>query len=186
MRHLGMQIPAVNRRAFEKFAALALADPAGPATLTQKIPMGGGMRILLTVLFLLGSPVFADCKGQNLLTRMDPADVARLQAAAAGDFVVALYNPRSQTRQTQIETAFEILRAKRSPETPVVLARSLHRPDEQITIATLATVDLQAIDMLTVVLIGNASTFTHSGKVITPRGYAVANGILTATAPATD
>lgn len=78
-----MQIPAVNRRAFEKFAALALADPAGPATLTQKIPMGGGMRILLTVLFLLGSPVFADCKGQNLLTRMDPADVARLQAAAA-------------------------------------------------------------------------------------------------------
>jgi precorrin-3B methylase len=40
--------------------------------------------------------------------------------------------------------------------------------------------------MLTVVLIGNASTFTHSGKVITPRGYAVANGPLSATAPATD
>jgi len=99
--------------------------------------------------------------------------VQRLQAAAIGDFVVALYNPRSQTRQTQIETAFEILRAHRSPDTPVVLARSIHRPDEQVTIATLATVDLGAIDMLTVVLIGNASTFIHSDRVITPRGYAV-------------
>lgn len=155
---------------------------------TPQVEVLPGITALQAAAARVGAPLMHDFCAISLSDLLTPwpVIVQRLQAAAAGDFVVALYNPRSQTRQTQIETAFEIFRAQRSPETPVILARSLHRPDEQITIATLATVDLQAIDMLTVVLIGNASTFTHSGKVITPRGYAVANGPLSATAPATD
>lgn len=134
-----------------------------------------GITALQAAAARVGAPLMHDFCAISLSDLLTPWPVIlqRLQAAAIGDFVVALYNPRSQTRQTQIETAFEILREHRSPDTPVVLARSLHRPDETITIATIATVDIGAIDMLTVVLIGNASTFIHAGHVITPRGYTV-------------
>jgi cobalt-precorrin 5A hydrolase/precorrin-3B C17-methyltransferase len=51
------------------------------------------------------------------------------------------------------------------------LVRSVFRPDQQITLTTLAELPLEAIDMLTTVLIGNHSTRRHGDWLITPRGY---------------
>ena len=98
----------------------------------------------------------------------------RLTAAARGDFVLALYNPRSQRRTRQLEAARRILLRHRRPDTPVVLARNLGRPGEQITFGTLARFDTRAVDMLTLVLVGSRSTRVLAGdppRLYTPRGY---------------
>jgi cobalt-precorrin 5A hydrolase/precorrin-3B C17-methyltransferase len=100
----------------------------------------------------------------------------RLRAAADGDFVVALYNPVSQRRRSQLAAARDILRAARPAATPVVLGRNLGRPGESLRISTLAELDPADVDMLTVVLIGasttRAVTRPDGGNwVYTPRGY---------------
>jgi cobalt-precorrin 5A hydrolase/precorrin-3B C17-methyltransferase len=95
----------------------------------------------------------------------------RLTAAAQADFVTALYNPRSQTRISQIEIAQEIFLAHRSSHTPAAIVRSVYRPDEQLILTTLGELLNHPIDMLTTVIIGNRSTQIHANKMITPRGY---------------
>ncbi len=105
-----------------------------------------------------------------------PVIEQRLKAAAAGDFVVALYNPVSQRRRSQRPAARAILLAARPPDTPVVLARNLGRPGESVRVVALAALDPDDVDMLTVVLIGASTTraVTRGGRrfVYTPRGYA--------------
>lgn len=101
----------------------------------------------------------------------------RLEAAAMGDFVVALYNPRSQRRTDLIETAKAILSAHRPASTPVVIGSSLGRSEEVVTVTTLEKFDPTRIDMLSIVLIGSSTSraFTRGdGKTVayTPRGYA--------------
>jgi len=103
--------------------------------------------------------------------------LARLDAAATGDFVTALYNPRSGRRTELIERAKAAFVAHRPPETPVIVARSLGRPEQQVEVVRLADFDPASIDMLTIVLIGSSTSraFTRSdGRTVafTPRGYA--------------
>jgi cobalt-precorrin 5A hydrolase/precorrin-3B C17-methyltransferase len=97
----------------------------------------------------------------------------RLEAAASADFVVALYNPRSRSRTEGIKIALEIFRQHRSPQTPVAIARSLYRTEEEVWLTTLEEIDVESIDMLTVVLIGNSNTFAYQNYLITPRGYKI-------------
>ncbi len=105
-----------------------------------------------------------------------PVIERRLRGAADGDFVVALYNPLSQRRRSQLPAARDILIGQRPGTTPVILARNLGRTGETLAITTLAELDPAAVDMLTVVLIGNSETraVTRGGRqwVYTPRGYA--------------
>ena len=112
----------------------------------------------------------------DLLTRRE-AIVTRLNAAAAGDFVTALYNPRSARRIELLDTALALFRAHRPPETPVVIARNLGRPDEAVRVVPLAEVDAATVDMLTIVLIGSSTSRAFArgdGHTVayTPRGYA--------------
>ncbi|HEX3216099.1 MAG TPA: precorrin-3B C(17)-methyltransferase [Aestuariivirgaceae bacterium] len=100
----------------------------------------------------------------------------RLCAAAQGDFVTALYNPRSLRRRDQLDRAIAILRAHREPSTPVVTASNLGRSGERITIARLCDFDADAVDMLTIVIVGSrqSRSFARSDGTIvayTPRGY---------------
>jgi len=103
--------------------------------------------------------------------------VRRLEAAAQGDFVVALYNPRSGRRTELLGVAQAILAAHRPTDTPVLVARSLGRPEEVVEVTTLAALDPTTIDMLTIVLIGASTSRAFSrgdGRMVayTPRGYA--------------
>ncbi len=105
----------------------------------------------------------------------------RLAAAAEGDFVVALYNPVSARRTTQLTRAVEILRAHRAAETPVVLARNLGREGEAVTVLRLDEIAAEAVDMLTVVLVGSSATrrvarADGGAWVYTPRGYGAKAG----------
>ncbi|MEO1549864.1 MAG: cobalamin biosynthesis protein [Pseudomonadota bacterium] len=108
--------------------------------------------------------------------------IARLHAAAAGDFVVAFYNPVSQRRRTLLAEAREILRAHRPDDTPVLLASNLGRPEERLVERTLATLEVDEVDMLTVVLVGargsrgfsvgDGAAGVAGRHLSTPRGYA--------------
>nr|WP_321457539.1 precorrin-3B C(17)-methyltransferase [uncultured Cohaesibacter sp.] len=117
----------------------------------------------------------------DLLTPWETIE-QRVKAAAEGDFVIAFYNPVSKKRRTQLLRAKEILLTKRPAETPVLLASNLGRPDEELKMRTLATLDIEEVDMLTVVLVGSSqSRAWRSGDrscgddgwmAYTPRGYA--------------
>ena len=100
----------------------------------------------------------------------------RLRAAAEADFVIALYNPVSRRRRTQLPAAREILLAHRPPDTPVVLARNLGRDGESVRVVELKALTPDDADMLTVVLVGSSRTRLVSRGthrfVYTPRGYA--------------
>ncbi|MGZ0246131.1 MAG: precorrin-3B C(17)-methyltransferase [Alphaproteobacteria bacterium] len=126
-----------------------------------------------------GAPLghdFCTISLSDLLTPWDAIE-RRLHAAAAGDFVVAFYNPVSRRRTWQLGKAREILLTGRPETTPVVLARNLGREGEQVRVVTLGALDPADVDMLTVVLVGSSESrivARSDGRhwVYTPRGYA--------------
>ena len=110
-----------------------------------------------------------------------PHPIARpsslLEAAATADLVTALYNPRSLRRTGQLARAIAILGVHRPPDTPVIVASNLGRPDEALRVVPLSDFDPATVDMLTIVLVGSSESraFTRGdGTIIayTPRGYA--------------
>jgi cobalt-precorrin 5A hydrolase / precorrin-3B C17-methyltransferase len=128
-----------------------------------------------------GAPLGHDFAVVSLSDLMTPMTIIerRLEAAAAGDFALALYNPVSQRRRTALATARRILLDHRPPTTPVIIARNLGREAETVVTTTLADLAVDQVDMLSIVLIGATQTrsFTRiDGGVCTytPRGYAVA------------
>ncbi len=113
----------------------------------------------------------------SLSDLLTPAKIIRkrLGAAALGDFVTALYNPRSGQRTEMIKLAKRFFLAYRPPETPVIVAANLGRPGEKVIVTTLGAFDPNTVDMLTIVLVGSAqSRILKRGDgtvAFTPRGY---------------
>lgn len=137
-----------------------------------------GISALLAAAARAGAPLghdFCAISLSDLLTPW-PDIVRRLDAAAAGDFVVALYNPVSQRRRGQLVEARAILLAHRPANTPVMLARNLGRAGETLRMVTLGELGVDDADMLTLVIIGSSHSrvVNHGGRtfVYTPRGYA--------------
>lgn len=136
-----------------------------------------GVSALLAAAARSGAPLGHDFCAISLSDLLTPWAVIerRLRAAADGDFVVALYNPVSQRRRSQLETARDILLTGRPPATPAILARNLGRDTERLTIKTLGDLTADDADMLTLVLIGSSqSRRARRGNrefIYTPRGY---------------
>lgn len=132
-----------------------------------------GLSALQLAAARAGAPLMHDFCTISLSDRLTPWTVIerRLQAAATGDFVVALYNPRSLGRDWQLQRAVELLLQGRPGSTPVVLARQLGRPEEQVSLHSLGDLPVEQVDMLTLVLIGNSSSYSRDGRMVTPRGY---------------
>jgi cobalt-precorrin 5A hydrolase/precorrin-3B C17-methyltransferase len=137
-----------------------------------------GISALQSAAARVGAPLMHDFCAISLSDLLTPWPVIekRLNAAAVADFVVALYNPKSQQRTEQIAIAQQIFAQHRPDQTPVALVRAAYRPDERIILTTVAAMLDHPIDMLTTVLIGNCSTQLYAGKLITPRGYCVSTG----------
>ena len=138
-----------------------------------------GISALQAAAARAGAPLGHDFCAISLSDLLTPWAVIekRLRAAAEGDFVVALYNPVSQRRTTQLLRAVDILQRDRPAETPVVLARNLGRDGEAVSVIDLAALTPEAVDMLTVVLVGSSETRRVArgdggAWVYTPRGYA--------------
>ena len=123
----------------------------------------------------VGAPIMHDFCTISLSDLLTPWRVIekRLHMAASGDFVIALYNPKSKGRAEHIYKAIEIIKEYMPPTTPVALVKNAGRAGNHKRIVTLGTIDFDFIDMMTVVLIGNSNTYIKEGKVITPRGYSL-------------
>ena len=135
-----------------------------------------GISALQAAACRAGAPLghdFCAVSLSDLMTQWETIRM-RLEAAAAGDFVVALYNPRSARRRERLSEAAEILLRHRPPETPVFLGRNLGRDEEEARTIRLSELSRADVDMLTVVLIGNSQTRLTEGnppRIYTPRGY---------------
>ena len=122
---------------------------------------------------LLGAPVGHDFCVISLSDLMTPWEKIekRIEAAAAADFITAVYNPKSEGRYWQLYRLKEIFLQQRAGNTPVGYVRQAGRPEQEVTVTTLADFDPEQIDMFTVVLLGNSQSYNWQGKMITPRGY---------------
>ncbi len=133
-----------------------------------------GITSLSACASLVGAPLthdFCSISLSDLLTPW-PVIAQRLAAAARGDFVIALYNPRSGRRTQHLVEAQRILLRHRRPETPVAVVKSAYREGQAVHLTHLGALAEAQIGMLSTVLIGNASTYVQDGLMVTPRGYA--------------
>ncbi|MFI9271170.1 precorrin-2 C(20)-methyltransferase [Kitasatospora sp. NPDC052896] len=125
-----------------------------------------------------GAPLGHDYAVVSLSDRLKPWAVVaeRLRAAAAADLVLALYNPGSRSRTTQVGLARDVLLEHRAPDTPVVLARDVGGPEERVRTVRLGELDPAEVDMRTILLVGSSQTRAvrradGSEVVWTPRRY---------------
>jgi precorrin-3B C17-methyltransferase len=122
----------------------------------------------------LGAPLMHDFATISLSDLLTPWEVIekRIEAAADADFVLALYNPASSKRITQLDRAFEIVRGVRSSDTPVAFVRGAGRSNETVAMSSLGQVQPRQADMHTIVIIGSSQTRVLGDLLFTPRGYA--------------
>lgn len=122
---------------------------------------------------LLGAPIGHDLCLISLSDLMTPWEVIerRIKAVAMGDFVTAIYNPKSHGRYWQLYRLQELFLQERSADTPVGYVRQAGREEQEVKMTTLAEFDPEDVDMFTVILIGNSQSYVSEGKMITPRGY---------------
>ena len=88
---------------------------------------------------LVGAPLthdFCSISLSDLLTPW-PVIARRLDAAAAADFVVAFYNPKSGRRTRQIVEAQRLFLRHRRADTPVAIVKSAYRRRQHIVHTTL-------------------------------------------------
>ena len=168
-------------------SVISSGDPGvyGMAGLVLEVAKKGNQKIPIEVIpgissenaaaALLGSPLMHDHVVISLSDLLTPWDIIerRLRLAAEGDFVIALYNPKSSERKWQIEKAVEILLTHKSPDTPVGLVKDAMREGQSVIITKLDEILTHPIDMSTIVIIGNSTTFVYDDYMVTRRGYKV-------------
>ena len=162
---------------FAMAAAVCEQIESGPAAWrTLDVEIVPGVTAMLAVAARVGAPLGHDFCALSLSDNLKPWPVIerRLDAAAQAGFVIALYNPVSQTRQWQLAAAFERLRRYLPATTPVVFGRAVGRGDETIAVTTLQSADASNADMATLVIVGSADTRLvprpgHAPLVYTPR-----------------
>ena len=147
-----------------------MAEAKGSDITIETLP---GISAFQKAASLLGAPIGHDTCIISLSDLMTPWEVIerRIKAATTGDFVTAVYNPKSHGRYWQLYRLQELFLKERSADTPVGYVRQAGRPEQEVKVTTLGAFDPEDIDMFTVVLIGNSQSYIADGKMITPRGY---------------
>jgi precorrin-3B C17-methyltransferase len=132
-----------------------------------------GMTALNSCASVVGAPLVHDFCAISLSDLLTPWPIIarRIEAAAAADFVIGLYNPASGRRTRQIVEAQAIIRRYRAGSTPVALVKSAYRKLENAVLTDLDSFLEYEIGMLTTVLVGSSNTFVFEGYMVTPRGY---------------
>ncbi len=145
------------------------------------VAMTPGISALQAAAARAGAPLGHDFCAISLSDLLTPWSVIeqRLQAAAEGDFVVALYNPASLRRREGLARAIGILETERPASTPVIVAKNLGRGGEATDVTTISELDQNRVDMMTLLIIGSSQTrlsprLHGEPFVFTPRGYLAA------------
>ena len=159
-------------------AVLECVDQRPPAWRSLDIRILPGLSAMQAAASRVGAPLGHDFCVISLSDRLKPWEIVvkRLEAAASADLAIAIYNPISSERLWQLAEARTIIAKHRCSETPVVLARSVGRSDERITMTDLEHFDPSHADMQTIILIGSSTTrelaLSNGRKLIyTPRSY---------------
>jgi precorrin-3B C17-methyltransferase len=165
--------PGVFAMAGAVFEAI---DTGKPAWKDIEITVVPGVSAMLAAAARIGAPLGHDFCAISLSDNLKPWDLVlkRLEAAAAGDFIIVLYNPASKARPWQLGETFRLIARHRASSTPVIFASAVSRPDERIDITTLADADPGNADMRTLIIIGSSTTKLIAGVngrrfVYTPR-----------------
>lgn len=137
-----------------------------------------GISALNAAASRLGAPLMHDFACISLSDRLTPWEMIekRLEAAAAADFVIVLYNPRSKGRSGHLNRARDIIRKHRDAKTAVGIVKGAMREQETVIVTDLANMLDTGVDMQTTVIIGNSKTFVWNNLLITPRGYEIQEG----------
>ena len=146
---------------FAMAAAVCEAIAAGPDEWRAlDVTVVPGVTAMLAVAARVGAPLGHDFCALSLSDNLKPWDLIerRLDAAAEAGFVIALYNPISRARPWQLGSAFERLRRRLPPSTPVIFGRAVARADESIAVTTLADADPGNADMATLIIVGSRDT----------------------------
>lgn len=132
-----------------------------------------GLTAANTAASILGAPLMHDYAVISLSDLLTPWDLIKKRAAMAaqGDFVIALYNPRSRGRATHLNEICDILLQYKDPKTPAGIVRKAGRAGMTYTITDLEHLAGEEVDMQSTVIIGNSRTRVENGRMITPRGY---------------
>jgi precorrin-3B C17-methyltransferase len=138
---------------------------------TLDIRVEPGVTAMLAAAAEVGAPLGGDFCAISLSDNLKSWTTIerRLRAAADGDFVIALYNPASKARPHQVARAFDILRERKAPDTPVVFVRAAGTADASVVTATLGTASEAHADMRTLVIVGASTTRRVGRWVYTPR-----------------
>ena len=134
-----------------------------------------GVSAVQAAAALAGAPIMNDFAVVSLSDLMMPWEAIeqRLEGAASGDFVIALYNPKSKKRVEQIVNAQKIIKKYRDGSTPVLVAKNVNREGAHLQISTLDQFPNEEIGMLSIVIVGNSQTYMKNGKMVTHRGYKI-------------
>lgn len=152
----------------------AMASPALEAAAADiEVTVVPGITAAQAAAALLGAPLGHDHCAISLSDLLTPWEVIRrrIELAAAADFAIAFYNPRSGARDWQLVEAREILLAHRAAATPVGLVADAFRPEQRVELTTLAELDPARVGMTSIVLVGSSQTRVVAGRMVTPRGY---------------
>ena len=162
------------------FELMARTDDSAVSDAARRVEVvcTPGVSALQAAAARAGAPLGHDFCAISLSDLLTPREdiLRRLRAAAEGDFVIAFYNPVSKRRRDLLPMARDILLAHRPADAPVLLATSLGRPEEHLRYRRLDALDVDEVDMMTVVLVGSSnSRVVETGdgpRMFTPRGYA--------------
>lgn len=162
--------PGVFAMAAALFEAVDAGDPAWRALDIRVEP---GVTAMLAAAAHAGAPLGGDFCAISLSDNLKAWTTIerRLEAAAQGDFVIAIYNPASHARPDQLGRAFQVLRGLKSPDTLVVFVRAAGTPDARLKIETLGAADPAGADMRTIVLVGSSRTRAIERPAATPWVY---------------
>jgi precorrin-3B C17-methyltransferase len=134
-----------------------------------------GVSALNSCASIIGSPLMTDFAVVSMSDLLVPWEiiVKRVEAAAAGDFVIVIYNPSSKKRIHQLQDTRQILLKYRKPSTPVAIIKGAFRETESVVLTDLENMENYAdkLGMISTVIVGNSSTYNYKDLMINPRGY---------------
>ena len=133
-----------------------------------------GIPALCAGAALIGAPLthdFAVISLSDLLTPWETIE-KRLAAAAAADFVIVLYNPKSRRRSEHLHKAQKIILKTRNKRTPVGIVKRANREGQMVSFCNLKELHLADVDMQTIVFVGSSASIRYLDFMVTPRGYA--------------
>lgn len=133
-----------------------------------------GVTAAMAASSLLGAPIADDLAIISMSDLLTPWEVIkkRIDAVNAGDFVTAIYNPKSMKRTQQIEYALNTFMQSRG-DLITGTVRDAFRENQSVKISTISGFDYDFVGMTSIVIVGCRKTILIDGKMVTPRGYPV-------------